>query len=100
MSLEEELIKLKAEVERHSKLYHQEDSPEISDAEYDALYARLKELEVLTNSSDSSSPTATVGAPTVAVGDELSEELVKTSSSFNLAYKASYSASLISGLSS
>ena len=62
MSLEEELIKLKAEVERHSKLYHQEDSPEISDAEYDALYARLKELEVLTNSSDSSSPTATVGA--------------------------------------
>jgi DNA ligase (NAD+) len=62
MSLEEELIKLKAEVERHSKLYHQEDSPEISDAEYDALYARLKELEVLTNSSDNSSPTATVGA--------------------------------------
>ena len=62
MSLEEELIKLKAEVERHSKLYHQEDSPEISDAEYDALYARLKELEVLTNSLDSSSPTATVGA--------------------------------------
>ena len=62
MSLEEELIKLKAEVERHSKLYHQEDSPEISDAEYDALYARLKELEVLTKSLDSSSPTATVGA--------------------------------------
>jgi len=62
MSLEEELIKLKAEVERHSKLYHQEDSPEISDAEYDALYARLKELEVLTKSSDNSSPTATVGA--------------------------------------
>ena len=39
-------------------------------------------------------------APTVAVGDELSKDLVKTSSSFNLAYKASYSASLISGLSS
>ena len=62
MSLEEELIKLKAEVERHSKLYHQEDSPEISDAEYDALYSRLKELEGLTKSSDNLSPTATVGA--------------------------------------
>ena len=62
MSLEEELSKLRVEVERHNKLYHQHDNPEISDAEYDALYLRLKELESLTKSLDSSSPTAKVGA--------------------------------------
>ena len=40
-----ELLQLKKEIERHNKLYHEQDNPEISDAEYDALYQRLKELE-------------------------------------------------------
>ena len=38
MAPEEEINKLKAELERHNKLYHQDDIPEISDAEYDPLY--------------------------------------------------------------
>src|ERR1043165_130600 len=37
--------KLRAEVERHNRLYYVEDSPEISDAEYDRLYRELQELE-------------------------------------------------------
>ena len=62
MSAEDEIKKLRLELQRHNKLYHQDDNPEISDAEYDALYTRLKELEKLTGTLDLSSPTTTVGA--------------------------------------
>ena len=41
-----ELLQLKKEIERHNKLYHEQDNPEISDAEYDALYQRLKDLKI------------------------------------------------------
>ena len=37
--------KLRAEINRHNYLYHVLDSPEISDAEYDALMRELKKLE-------------------------------------------------------
>ncbi len=36
---------LRSEIERHSNLYYQADSPEISDYEFDQLLARLNELE-------------------------------------------------------
>ena len=45
MSVKDEINKLKEEIERHNFLYHSENNPEISDAEYDALYQRLKSLE-------------------------------------------------------
>ncbi len=41
----EELARLTGEIIRHDRLYHGEDAPEISDAEYDALVRRLTELE-------------------------------------------------------
>src|SRR5690349_17819063 len=34
-----------AEIEHHNRLYYEADSPEISDAEYDALFKELKNLE-------------------------------------------------------
>jgi DNA ligase (NAD+) len=37
--------KLRAEINRHNYLYYVQDSPEISDAEYDGLMRGLKELE-------------------------------------------------------
>src|SRR6267143_4479393 len=55
---------LTAEVNRHLRLYHQEDAPEISDAEYDALFRELQELEAAHPALiRPDSPTRRVGAP-------------------------------------
>ena len=42
-----ELERLAAEIARHNRLYHGEDAPQISDAQYDALVRRNAELERL-----------------------------------------------------
>ena len=60
---------LRAELERHNRLYYLHDQPEITDAEYDRLFNELKELEekfVELRSPDS--PTQRVGG---APRDEL-----------------------------
>ena len=54
---------LRREVERHNRLYHEKDEPEISDAEYDKLFNELEKLEQEhPEFKDHSSPTQKVGA--------------------------------------
>lgn len=58
-----EAEKLRAEIARHDILYHQQDAPEISDAEYDLMKRRLEKIERDNPSLFSTdSPTQKVGA--------------------------------------
>jgi DNA ligase (NAD+) len=41
----EQIARLRAEIERHNRLYYVEDAPEITDAEYDRLFRELQALE-------------------------------------------------------
>ena len=53
---------LRKEITYHSKRYYEEDAPEISDYEYDALFRELTELEAEFPMLDSpTSPTKRVG---------------------------------------
>ncbi|HEX7799973.1 MAG TPA: NAD-dependent DNA ligase LigA, partial [Asticcacaulis sp.] len=55
---------LAAQVQRHRDLYYNEETPELSDADYDALEARLRALEdEFPDLKTADSPTAQVGAP-------------------------------------
>jgi DNA ligase (NAD+) len=57
---------LSAELNRHLRLYHQEDAPEIPDADYDALFRELQDLEAAhPELVRPDSPTQRVGAPPV-----------------------------------
>lgn len=62
-SAEVRIAELRSAIERHNRLYYQEDSPEVTDAEYDTLFRELRELEErFPNLATSSSPTRRVGA--------------------------------------
>ncbi len=61
-----ELMRLAREIARHDRLYHAEDSPEISDAEYDALVRRNAELEA------AFPQLVRADSPSAAVGHEVS----------------------------
>jgi len=66
-----EVEKLREELRRHEYLYHVLDAPEISDAEYDVLMRRLKELEA------QHPELVTPDSPTQRVGGKPREGFVK-----------------------
>jgi len=54
---------LRRELERHNRLYHVDDAPEITDAEYDAMFRELLALEERhPDLADGGSPTRRVGS--------------------------------------
>ncbi len=62
--VQNEIARLRRALERHNRLYYVEDAPELPDADYDALFRQLQELETAhpeLRSEDS--PTQRVGAP-------------------------------------
>jgi DNA ligase (NAD+) len=65
--IKQQLAELRAEITRHNHLYYVLDQPEISDAAYDALMRRLRDLESANPGLVTpDSPTQRVGAPPVA----------------------------------
>ena len=61
--------KLRREIERHNRLYYNEAAPEVSDAEYDALFHELVKLE------DENPELVTPDSPTQRVGGAPAFEL-------------------------
>jgi len=58
---------LRAELERHNRLYYTEANPEISDAEYDTLFRELEVLEAAHPAlADANSPTRRVGGEAIS----------------------------------
>jgi len=67
----EQLEKLRAAIRHHAYLYYVQDAPEISDAEYDALFERLQKLEA------QHPQWVTPDSPTQRVGGEPQAQFVK-----------------------
>lgn len=66
-NFEQRLVTLRKEILRHNRLYYQNNSPEITDQEYDHLFLELKNLEKdRPELISSESPTQTVGAEPTA----------------------------------
>ena len=67
---------LRESIQYHNERYHTFDSPEISDANYDALLIELKDLEQLHPSLiTADSPTQLVGASTINTFEEVTHRL-------------------------
>jgi len=62
---QQQIAALRLEIARHDRLYYVEALPEISDREYDRLYARLRELEA------AHPELVTADSPTQRIGDAL-----------------------------
>jgi DNA ligase (NAD+) len=91
MSAAKRIKALREKIERHNRLYHVEDAPEITDAEYDRLFGELQALEAEhpeLRSADS--PTQRVGGaplsqfaevrhrtPMLSIGNAFDEEQVR-----------------------
>src|SRR5437870_2183207 len=65
----ERVAALRAEIERHNRLYYVEDAPELTDAEYDRLFRELQALE------EAHPELATPDSPTQRIGGAPAKDL-------------------------
>jgi len=65
----ERVAALRAEIERHNRLYYVEDAPQVTDAEYDRLFRELEQLE------REHPQLATPDSPTLRVGGAPAKDL-------------------------
>jgi len=70
----QEVTALRRKINYHNRLYHTLDSPEISDADYDALFDRLTQLEQKYNLVTPESPTRRVGSKPLAQFTQVTHE--------------------------
>jgi DNA ligase (NAD+) len=77
---EKRIAELRDSIRRHNELYYADDSPEISDAEYDELVRELQALEdEHPELADAESPTSQVGFATVTTFDPVEHRVPMTS---------------------
>ena len=72
LTVEQELQELRDELRHHEYLYHVEDSPELTDAQYDALMNKLKKMEA------EHPDLVTPDSPSQRVGGKPKDGFVKT----------------------
>lgn len=71
----QEVYQLRDEINRHNRLYHSLDAPEIPDADYDSLMLRLEALEAKYNLLDADSPTQRVGGAPLTEFKQVTHEI-------------------------
>lgn len=87
----QEVNRLREQIDHHNRLYHSLDSPEIPDADFDALLARLQYLEDEYNLTAPDSPTQRVGSETNLLGLRIGgTATVRQARDVNLTFTNSY----------
>ncbi len=75
-SIEKRIKELKSQIDRHNRLYHEKDAPEISDAEFDNLVLELKKLEAEHPEwASESSPTKKIGGKARSDFDKITHSI-------------------------
>lgn len=77
--IQREVDKLRQQIEHHNRLYHEQDAPEIPDADFDALLRRLEELEQEYDLSEPDSPTQRIGAEAISGFTQVTHEIAMLS---------------------
>lgn len=77
-NIEQTINDLRAKVAEHNQRYYEQDAPTVTDAEYDALFRQLKDLEAAYPQY------ASAHSPTLKVGGAVSEKFSKHKHKFRL----------------
>tara|TARA_B110000858_G_scaffold197228_1_gene258209 strand:+ start:7712 stop:9742 length:2031 start_codon:yes stop_codon:yes gene_type:complete len=74
-----EVDALRQQIEHHNYLYHSQDAPEITDADFDALVRHLEEIELKYALVDEDSPSQRVGGEAIAGFTQVKHEIAMLS---------------------